>query len=66
MFTEVLNHVISLGFTVDKKVKANSLLEADDFFNLFLDEFFILFVSEFTLAEFQTSGTDLFGLLMKC
>ena len=63
LFTEVLNHVVTLGFTVDEEIKSNLLLEADNSLNLFLDEFLVLGLSDFTLAELSTGLTDLLGLL---
>lgn len=63
-FTKVLNHVVSLWFAMNEKVKPNLLLETDDFFNLLFDELVILSISDLALAELGTSITDLLGLLL--
>lgn len=65
LFTEVLNHVVTFGFTVDKEVEANALLEAHNGLNLLLDELFVLLSGELALAELSTSLTDFLGLLFK-
>jgi hypothetical protein len=41
LFTEILNHVVSLGFTVDEQVKSNLLLELNGVLNLGLHSFFV-------------------------
>ena len=50
LFSKVLNHVISLRFTVNEEVEINLLLETNDDLNLFLDEIFVLFSSKFSLS----------------
>ena len=50
VFTEVLNHVVPLGFTVNEEIKADPLLEVNDALDLLLDEFLVLLFSELTLA----------------
>lgn len=60
--TEVLDHVVTLGFTVDEEVEANLLLEADNGLNLLLDELVVLLLGELALAELGTSLTNLLGL----
>ena len=61
--TEVLNHVVTLGFTVDEKIETSLLLEADNALNLLLDEVVVLSLSDLPLGELSTSITDLLGLL---
>lgn len=63
LLTKVLNHVVSLRFTMDQEIKADFLLEADNSLNLLLDELFVLLRSEFAFAKLGTSKTDLLGLL---
>lgn len=60
-----MNHVVTLGLPVDEKVKANFLLEADDFLNFLLDELLILLWGKLALAKLETCSTDLLGLLWK-
>lgn len=60
--TEVLNHVVTLGLTVDEDVEANALLEADDALDLLLDELVVLLLGDLLLAELGTSSADLLGL----
>ena len=62
VFTEVLNHVVPLRFTVDEEIKTNPLLEGYDVLDLLLDEVFVLLLCEFTLAQLGASSTDLLGL----
>lgn len=63
-FTEVLDHVVPLGLSVDQQIEANSLLEPDDFLDFGLDELVILFLGQFFLAELETSLSDFLGLLL--
>ena len=63
--TEVLNHVVTLGFTVDEKIETSLLLEADNALNLLLDEVVVLSLSDLPLGELSTSITDLLGLLLQ-
>lgn len=63
-FTEVLDHVVSLRLAVDQQIKTDILLELDDFLDLLLDELVIFLRGEFALAEFETSLSDLLGLLL--
>ena len=63
LFTEVLDHVVTLGFTVHKEIKADLLLEANSLLDFLLNEFFVLLVSKFTLAKLQTSRTNFFRFL---
>ena len=62
LFTEVLNHVVSLRFTVDEEIKSDLLLEGDDALNLLLDEALVLLLGDLVLVQFGTSTTDLLGL----
>lgn len=50
LFSKVLDHVISLRFTVNEEVETDLLLETNDDFNLFLDEIFVLFSSKLSLS----------------
>ena len=63
LLAEVLDHVVTLGLTVDKEVEANFLLESDNKLNLLLDEILVLGFSEFASAKASTSRTNLLGLL---
>ena len=62
MFTEVLNHVVPLRFTVDKEIQTDPLLEGNNAFNLLFDEVLVFLLGDLTLAQFGTSGADLLGL----
>ena len=61
--TEVLNHVVTFRFAVDKKVETNLLLEPHDRLDLLLDEVIVLSLGNLTLGELSTRGTDFLGLL---
>ena len=63
LFTKVLNHVITLGFTVDQEVQTDLLLEANHTFDLFLEEILVFQLSDFALGELRTGGTNLLSLL---
>lgn len=63
LFTKVLDHVVTLGFTMNEEVEPNLLLEANDSLDLFLDKLFVLGLGDLTLSEFGTSLTNLLGLL---
>jgi len=63
LFTEVLNHIITLGFAVDQEVQTNMFLEANHTFDLLLEEIVILQLSNFALGELRASGTNLLSLL---
>lgn len=60
--TEVLDHVVTLGLTVDENVQVKLLLDLDDILDLFLDELLVLLRSDLTLGELVTLNTDLLGL----
>ncbi|CAI6097068.1 unnamed protein product [Clonostachys chloroleuca] len=60
--TEELNHVVTLGLTVDKDIKVKLLLDLDVLLNLLLDELVVLSLGDFTLGEAVTLETDLLGL----
>lgn len=62
LFTKVLNHVVSLGFTVHEQVEADLLLEVDGVLDLRLHGLFVLLLSELTLAELGSGQSDLLGL----
>lgn len=63
-FAEVLNHVITLGLSVNKEVEADPLLEADNSLDLFLNELFVLFLGDLVLIKFRTSLANFFSLLL--
>jgi len=50
MFTEVLNHVVPLRFTVDEEIKTDPLLEGDNVLDLLLDEALVLLLGHLTLV----------------
>ena len=60
--TEVLNHVITLGLSVNQDIEAKGLLLPDDELNLLLNELLVLFSSDLFLGEFLAGKTDLLGL----
>lgn len=64
LFSKVLDHVISFWFSVDKEVKADLLLEANNALDFLLDEVLILSLSNLALVELSTSVTNFLGLLM--
>ena len=64
LFSEVLNHVIALRLSMYEEIQTNLLLEANNTFDLFLDEFLVLCLVDLALAEFSTSLTDFFSLLV--
>lgn len=60
--SEVLDHVVPLGLSVDEEVESDPLLEGDDSLDLLGDEVVVLGGRDLTLAELGTSNTDLLGL----
>jgi hypothetical protein len=62
LFTEVLDHVVSLGFTVDKEVESDLLLEVDGVLDLGLHGLFVLLLGDVTLGELGSGDSDLLGL----
>ena len=62
LFTEVLNHVVSLGLTVDEEVKTGLLLEVDGVLDLSLHGLLVLLLGDLALAELGSGKTDLLGL----
>ena len=60
--TEVLDHVVTLGLTVDQDIEAKVLLDLDNVADLLLDELLVLLGSDLTLGELVTLDTDLLGL----
>ncbi len=60
--TEVLNHVVTLWFTVDVDIEVKLLLNLDDILDLLLDELLILSSSDLTLGELIADDTDVLGL----
>lgn len=60
--SEILNHVVPLGLSVNQKIKTNLVLESDDSLNLLGDESIVLGISELSLSVLSTGSTDLLGL----
>lgn len=60
--TEVLNHVVTLGLTVDVDIEVKLLLDLDVHLNLLLNETIVLSSSDLTLGELVALDTDLLGL----
>jgi hypothetical protein len=60
--TEVLNHVVTLGLAMNQNVKAELLLDLDNFGNLLLNELLVLLSSDLALGELVSLDTDLLGL----
>lgn len=60
--TKVLNHVVTLGLTMDEDVKANLLLELNNLLHLGLDESIVVGIGELTLVVLLAGDTDLLGL----
>jgi len=60
LFTEVLNHIVALRFTVYKQVQVELFLDLDIFLDLLLNEFLVFGFSDFALAELCMSSSDLF------
>lgn len=60
--TEVLNHVVTLGLTVDEDIEVKLLLDLDDLADLGLNELLVLLRGDLTLGELVALDTDLLGL----
>lgn len=60
--TEVLNHVVTLGLTVDVDVKVKLVLDGDNIADLLLNELLVLLGSDLTLGELVTLDADVLGL----
>lgn len=60
--SEVLNHVVPLGLSVNQKIKTNLVLESDYSLNLLGDESIVLGIGELSLSVLGTGGTNLLGL----
>jgi len=65
LLAEVLNHVVTLGLSVDEEIEVDLLLEADNGLDLLLDELFILSLRDRALSELSTGLTNFLGLLNK-
>lgn len=63
LFAKVLDHVITLWFTMNKEVKTNLLLEADNGFNFLFDELLIFLIGDRSLVQLSTGSTNLLRLL---
>ena len=63
LLSEILYHVVSLRFSVNKEVQADFFLESNDGLDFFLNELFVLCFGDFTLAKLGTSLTNFFRLL---
>ena len=62
LLSEVLDHVVSLGLTVDKEVKTSLLLEVDGVLDLILHGLLVLLLGDLTLAKLGSGQSDLLGL----
>lgn len=62
LLTEVLNHVVSLGFTVDKDIEANLLLDLDVVLNFLVDEGLVVLGGDGSLGELCTGSANLGSL----
>ena len=60
--TEVLDHVVALGLSVDEHVEADLLLDVDDALDLLLDERVVLGGGDGALDEVGAREADLLGL----
>ena len=60
--TEVLNHVVTLGLTVNVDIKVELILVLDSEVNLLLDEVVVLLSADLALGELVALDTDLIGL----
>ena len=60
--TEVLNHVVTLGLTVDEHVEVEGLLLLNDHLDLVLEELLVLLLGDLGLGEAGTVLADLLGL----
>lgn len=60
--TEVLNHVVTLGLTVDVDIKVKLILNLDGEVDLLLDEVIVLLLGDLTLGELVALDTNLAGL----
>lgn len=62
LFTEVLDHVVSFGFTVDEQVQSDLLLESNDLFDFLLHGLFVVLLGELVLVELGSGQSDFLGL----
>lgn len=60
--TEVLDHVVTLGLTVDVDIKVELILDLDSELDLLLNEALVLLSGDLTLGELVALDTDLGGL----
>jgi len=60
--TEELNHIVTLGLTVDEDIKVKLLLDLDILLDLLLNETVILLSGDLTLGELVSLNSDLLGL----
>jgi len=60
--TKVLDHVVTLGLTVDVDVKVQLILDLDNILDLLLDELLVLLGGDLVLDKLVTLQTDLLGL----
>lgn len=60
--SEVLNHVVTLGLSMNEQVEADTFLEVNGVLDLLLDELVVLLGRKLTLGELGTGKTDLLGL----
>lgn len=62
LLAKVLDHVVTLGLTVDKEVEANLVLELARVLDLVLHRSLVLFLGDLALGKLGTGKTDLLGL----
>lgn len=60
--SKVLDHVITLGFTVDEDIEVKLLLDLNNILDLLLNELLVLLGSDLSLCEAVTLDTNLLGL----
>lgn len=56
---EVLDHIVTLRFSVDKYIEVELLLDLNDVLDLLLDEFLVLLGRDLALGELVSLDTDL-------
>ncbi|KAH3676284.1 hypothetical protein WICPIJ_009159 [Wickerhamomyces pijperi] len=62
LFTKVLNHIVSLWFTVNQNVQVDFFLESDNLFDFGLNELLVGFWGELTLGKLVSVDSDVLGL----
>src|SRR6266702_44533 len=62
LFAKVLDHIIAFRLAVNKKIKADSFLEADDALDLLFEEILIFGLRNFTFGKLGAGIANFFGL----